>query len=427
MIESELALETAAAAGPKAHARIARHAGITFAGTMTANVFNYLFYVLVTRTIGVEAYGTFASIVAVVLILSAPALIPQMVVAKLTTDFSRDANRLAGLVHAVDRVAMTVSFGAGFVLIALSVPLAGFLHVADPLLVTFAGLSLIGAMALPFLRGVLQGTSRFSAFALSNVAENFGRALFAPVLGLVAGVRGALAGMALGYAAAAIYTYVAGRAHRHGVKVPFSLRAVARTSAAVALAVFCLNVLLLYDVILAKRYLDAYTAGLYGAAALAARALYAAIAFVPTVLLPQAAERAARGERTRYLFLQALGLAVVIAVAAIGFYALFPSFVITVMASRKFARAAAFLVPFVYAIAMLALANITATYNIARGRMLFVAPLACVALAEIATVALRHRSAYDLLQTIAIGHTLAFLACTVSLGKSSAPKRQGLV
>jgi O-antigen/teichoic acid export membrane protein len=410
---SEVLVEATTETG---RSQVAAHAGVTFAGLMAANVLGYVFYTLVSRTLGVESYGTFSSLVAVVLILSAPALIAQMVVAKLATDFSLNPDKLAGLVRAIDRGTLIVSLGAGLLLAAASVPLAEFLHVSDPLLVTLAGFSLCGAVALPFLRGVLQGTSAFGAFALSNVAEGLCKAICAPALGLFAGVRGAVAGLALGYAAAATFTFFAALPHRRGVHVPFSLRAVARTSAAVALAVFCLNVLLLYDVVLGKRYLDAHTAGLYGAAALACRALFAVIAFVPTVLLPQAAGRHARGERTRYLFMQAFGVAGLIVIGSIAFFVLFPRFVIVAIAGRSFAAGAALLGPYIYAMGMLALANVTATYNIARGRMRFVAPLALVAAGEIAAVVVRHRTAADLLQTIDIGHTLALFACAVSLG-----------
>ncbi|MDB5029128.1 MAG: hypothetical protein JWO66_2817, partial [Candidatus Eremiobacteraeota bacterium] len=152
-------------------------------------------------------------------------------------------------------------------------------------------------------------------------------------------------------------------------------------------------------------------------AALASRALFAVIAFVPTVLLPQAAGRSARGERTRYLFMQAFALAALIAGCAILAFALFPRLVITTIAGQKFAAGAVLLLPYVYAVAVLSLANVTATYNIARGRMWFVVPLALVAVGEIVAVVVRHRTANDLLQTIAVGHTLALIACLVSLGR----------
>jgi len=401
--------------------RVAAHAGVTFVGVVTANVLAYVFYALVSRVLSVEAYGSFSTLATIVLILSGPALIGQMVVAKLASDVALDPDRLAGLVHAVERVTLVASAAAGFALIALAVPLAGFLHVADPVLVIFAGCSLCGAIALPFLRGVLQGTSRFGAFSISAVAEQVGKVLFAPVLGLVAGVRGALAGMALGYALASVFTFVAGVAHRRGTPVPFSLRAVARTSAWVGVAVFCINLLVLYDGVLAKRYLDAHTAGLYFAAALAGRALYSVIAFVPIVLLPQAALRAARGERTRWLLLQALGAAALIIVAAIVFFAFFSERTIVMLTTPGFRGAAPFLVPYVYAMGMMALANIVATYNIARGRMRFVVPLVLVALGEIASIVLRHRSAADLLQTIVVGHTVALLAAATSLGRTVHP------
>jgi O-antigen/teichoic acid export membrane protein len=419
---SEIATEAEALAETAmrtARSQVAAHAGITFAGLMTANVLGYVFYALVSRALGVESYGTFSSLIAIVLIVSSPAAIAQMVVAKLASDLAFDADRLAGLVRLVDRVALAVALAAGAVLIVASVPLATFLHLADPQLVVLAGFSLCGAIALPFLRGVLQGTSAFRAFALSTVAENFAKAMFAPVLGVVAGLRGAIGGMALAYALAAAYTFFAGLPHRRGKAVPLPLREIVRTSAAVALAVFCVNVLLLYDVVLAKRYLDAHTVGLYGAAALASRALYAVIAFVPTVLLPQAAGRSARGERTRGLFFQAFGVALALGITAIGFYALFPRLVVVAIAGRSFAGAAPYLLPYVYAMAAISLANVVATYNIARGRMGFVVPLACVALGEIASVVVRHRTPADLLQTIVVGHTLALFATAASLGGAS--------
>jgi O-antigen/teichoic acid export membrane protein len=409
VIETEESIVEAAV--PAVRRQVAAHAGVTFIGLMAANVLGYLFYTLVSRTLGVDAYGTFSSLLAVVLILASPALIAQTVVAKLASDLALDPDRLAGLVRAVDRVTLLVATAAAVVLCAAAVPLSHFLHVADPLLVVFAGLSLGCAITLPFMRGVLQGTSAFRAFALSNVAEQLAKALAAPVLGLVAGLRGALAGVAVGYGLAAAYTFIAALPHRRGVAVTFSLRAAAPTSGSVALAVFCINLLLLYDVVLAKRYLDAHTAGLYGAAALASRALFAVTAFIPTVLLPQAATRAARGEATRGLYLQAVGAGAVIVVAAIAFFALFPRFVITTIAGHSFSAGSVLLLPYVYAIGAMSLANITATYAIARGRMRFVAPLCCVVVAEITSVVLRHRTPVDLLQTIAVGHTCALLAC----------------
>jgi O-antigen/teichoic acid export membrane protein len=409
------------AAPPSGNRKIAAHAGITFGGLTLANVMAYAFYALVSRAIGVEPYGTFAALVAVVLIFSTPAIIAQMVIAKLASDLVLEPERLAGLVHAIDRVTLGAAAAAGVALIALSVPLAAFLRIADPLLVSLAGCALASAIVLLFLRGVLQGTSQFGAYALSSVVETGAKALLAPALGFAAGVRGALAGTAAGYAVAAVYTFFAATPHRRGTPEPFSLRAVARTSAVVGLAVFCVNFLVLYDGVLAKRYLDAHTTGLYGAAALAGRALYSLIAFVPVVLLPQAALRTARREGTRWLLLQAFGVAAAIVAAAVAFLAFFAQPVIVVLTSPAFRGAAPFLVPYVYAVGMLALANVVATYNIARGRMAFVVPLALVALGEVASIVVRHRSAADFLQTIVVGHTLALFAAATSLGASRRP------
>lgn len=400
---------------PSSHARVATYAGLTFAGLMAANVLTYVFYALVSRVLGVEAYGAFSSLLAIVFVASAPAAIAQLSVAKLSTEYAGDADGLAGLVRAIDRLTVTVAGCAVAIMALASVPIASFLHLSDPWTVTIAAFALGGVIALPFFRGVLQGTSSFRAFALSNVVEGLSKAVFAPLLAMIAGLPGALAGTALGYALPSVYTYFAGQPHRRGSSPLFSLRRAAASSAGVALAVFCIYLFLFFDVILAKRYLDAHTAGLYGAAGLACRALFSITAFIPIVLLPQAALTAMRGERTRVLFAQAVGLTAAMCAVTCAAFTLLPVWVITVVAGRSFAAGAPFLAPYVFAMSALAIANVIATYNIARGRMAFIVPLAAVAAGEIISVVVRHRSAADLLQTIDVGHPLAVLACLTSL------------
>ncbi|HEY4440840.1 MAG TPA: hypothetical protein VGN14_10305, partial [Candidatus Elarobacter sp.] len=112
----------------------------------------------------------------------------------------------------------------------------------------------------------------------------------------------------------------------------------------------------------------------------------------------------------------AFGVALAACVVVVSGYALFPQQVVTIIAGRSFAGAAPLLVPYIYAIAALSLANVIATYNIARGRMRFVPLLVCITIGEVVAVMVRHRSAADLLQTIDVGHTLALVACASSLG-----------
>ena len=68
MSESIAQADVVTAAESGTRRQVAKHAGITFAGLMAANVLGYVFYTLVSRALGVEAYGTFSSLVAIVLI-----------------------------------------------------------------------------------------------------------------------------------------------------------------------------------------------------------------------------------------------------------------------------------------------------------------------------------------------------------------------
>jgi len=66
-----------------------------FGGVALASVLNYLFYMLIGRGGGVEIYGVVTSLLSAVLVLSAPAIVVQLIVARLASDLEA-ARRLPG-------------------------------------------------------------------------------------------------------------------------------------------------------------------------------------------------------------------------------------------------------------------------------------------------------------------------------------------
>ena len=70
---------------------LARHGAIVFAGVLLANILNYLYYMLVGRAGGVETYGVVTSLTSALLVLSAPAIVVQLIVARLAADLEARA------------------------------------------------------------------------------------------------------------------------------------------------------------------------------------------------------------------------------------------------------------------------------------------------------------------------------------------------
>jgi len=141
---------------------VARHGSLIFIALLAVTASNYVFYALASRTLSVVEYGTLTAVIAVNLILTAPAIVAQNTVGKMIADVraAGDALMVGGLVRALERFAMIVAFVLilfGFVFSPL---LMQALHFTDPWIVPIASLAAAGAFIVPFQRGVFQGVER---------------------------------------------------------------------------------------------------------------------------------------------------------------------------------------------------------------------------------------------------------------------------
>jgi O-antigen/teichoic acid export membrane protein len=293
-------------------------------------------------------------------------------------------------------------------IVAVASPIAAFLHLTSTVPVLLTGIVLGFSVAIPVQRGVLQGAERFGAFTASTIVEAGTKVVASPVLALYFGVDGALIGLAIASFLTWCYNVIQLRRSGSGSgRLRLDLRRIALTWANVAVAVLAINALLFYDVILVRHYYSAVIAGLYGAAALAARALYMFIAFIPTIVLPKATARSTVGRGTRSLLIASVLTAAAIVGVALLAAAIAPRLIVSVIAGRAYADAGAYVFAYMLALGALALANVVTMYNIGLHRFDFVAPLALIAVGEILAVATWHANVHTTLLILCIGHSLA--------------------
>ncbi len=404
-----------------------RHGLLVFAGLMAANVLQFAFYSIVSRLVGVEQYGVLTSLFSAVLLAAiGPATVAGTIVARLAADL-RSTNdlgklrRLGDLVNVVTALVGTIAF---IIVLLTASAIASYLRLGTVLPVLITGAALAFSLAIPVQRGIFQGIERFAAFSLSNVIEATTKVAAGSLLAYRFGVNGALAGLALSLLCT--WGYNALTLRRLGPvadRLALDGRRIALTSTGVALAVLAVNALLFYDVILVRHYFSALTAGLYGAAALVARAMYTVINFIPTIVLPKASARRRNGRDSRVLLFASLGTAGAIVAVGVAVTAIAPRAVVIVLAGHAFGDAQPFVLPYMIALGVLALANVAAMYNIGLHRFDFVGPLLTIAIAEIVAVSIWHQSVSQILVILCLGHGLAFLT---TLLPNRAPVRHSL-
>jgi O-antigen/teichoic acid export membrane protein len=391
-----------------------RHGAIVFGGFVVFNVLNYLFYMLIGRRAGVVVYGEVTSLASALLVLAAPAIVLQLIVARLAADLHAAGDTAA--LRRLSDVVTVWTLGAGVAVLALSVlardPIARFFNLAEGAPVIASGAALAAFLTTYAQRGVLQGAHLFEAFSVSLVVEvvaklGLGVALVGPF-----GPAGALSGYAIGLALSALYNlfalrrnFGAGRA-----SIAFDRTTIVRIITGVGLGQLTLTVLTFYDMPLAKHVFDARSAGLYAAATVVGRAVIGACAFVPTIVLPKATARVAAGRSPLPLLVAAVAISAAVGGIAVLICALAPRFVVTTIAGGAFGDAAPLVLPYVVASGALSVASVVAAYNFGLHRYDFVVPAFAAAVAEIAVLVLWHPTPAAMIGVLAVGHSCILLA-----------------
>ena len=177
--------------------RFLRDGSIVFLSTMTVNILNYVYHMLCSRILGVDAYGNLATLVATYMIAGAIVLVINLTTAKFTAEFFalQDGERLSGFITTMMRVCYALALFVILLCGAASLPMSQYLHV-DCFAFNVAVLSISAALLAPALRGVLQGVQDYRRLAISLNIESFGRLVGGVGLAWAGfGVRGAMAGL----------------------------------------------------------------------------------------------------------------------------------------------------------------------------------------------------------------------------------------
>lgn len=391
-----------------------------FVATALASLAVYGFHFFVSRRLGVDDYGTVASLLSAVTLVNAVSAVGATIIARFSAEFhtledGARLRRLLDLLMTCCAVLFSVATVAAFF---GRVPLAAFLRIGSPELIVLAVVLAALTVAAVLLRGLLQGMQRFSSFSLSFITEQVGRAVVASIFVAIGlGVRGALLGGIIAAAGAVWYTYAGLRCvlRDRAAMLRIDVRRLVMTSGAIAIAALSLAILSYFDLILAKHYLSPRDAGLYGFAVLPGRALTAVISFVPTWILPKSTEHAAGGKNGHAPFLMGIVVGAALGLPAVVLLYVFAPAIVHVIAGRAFAGAAPLIFPYGCAAALYTLTSIAASYQMGRHSFGFVIPLLVAVAGEIAAIAFMHRTAQQIVMVVLVANVAALAAIALPM------------
>lgn len=393
---------------------------LVFCASMVLNICGFIAHAVASRQLGVTVYGGLYALINAALIAALPAAFVAPVVAQLGAEFRalHDDGHLRGL---------TDSVAAGFAKLAVvyliiaalgAAPFARFLHVpawSVPFVGLLAGVTLFVAA----LRAIAQGTQDFLGYAVSNSVEGIAKVCGIGLL-IAVGLRlgGGIVGFLFGPLCALIYLglrlrrrYASAQAHR----VRYDWRRILNAGAGAAASTIALTLMGSADVVLVKHFFDAHSAGLYAAASLGGKMLLYLVGFVPTVLLPQAADRHARGAQTREVLIASLLMFSLVALCGLSIFRFFGTEVLHALVGHAFDAASPLLVTYGLAMVMLALTNALTYYGIATHRLAFTVPLFICTFGTLGAVATIHPSLATVVEIMVVGNFAAAIAVAIAL------------
>jgi O-antigen/teichoic acid export membrane protein len=393
---------------------------LVFSASMVLNLCGFIAHAVASRELGVTVYGGLYALINAALIGALPAAFVGPVVAQLAAEFRalHDDGHLRGLTKEVGdgfaRLGLLYMVVAAFA----AIPFARFLHV-PVWSAQFVGLLSGVALYLSALRALAQGTQDFAGYALSNSIEGIAK-VFGIVALIAAGLKlgGGIVGFFLGPLCALFYLALRLKRRYHDVvprEVRYDWRRILNAGAGAAAATIAVALMGSADVILVKHYFNEHAAGLYAAASLGGKMLLYLVGFIPTVLLPQAADRHARGAQTREVLMSSLVMFASVALCGLFVFRYFGTVVLHALVGRAFDAAAPLLVSYGFAMVLLALTNSLTYYGIATHRIAFTIPLLICTLGTLAAIVLIHTSLGIVVEIMVVGNAVAVLAVALSL------------
>jgi O-antigen/teichoic acid export membrane protein len=355
-------------------------------------VANYVFLLAAGRTLGSDDYGTLAALLGVLAVVLIPAGALQMAVSR---EISRrlasgDAEGAQAFTRAVLRLSGKATIPLVVVALALALPLNDLLNIHSVGIVVLANTTLATALVSPVAIGVIQGSQRFRALAVTYVAPVVLRLAFFGVLA-AAGLRlgGAVLASVLGGLAGTALAFWLIRGQLGGTRVStWDRREFLRYLGPVAIGLIGIALLTHIDLLIVKARFSGNDAGAYAAASAFARVGFFLPAMILTVLFPRTAARQARGEQTDDILGRSLlataafcgGLAVFYAATGVG--------IVSMSFGRDFAEGGRVLAPFALAIGLFSLANVLVGYHLSRGETRYAWIVAGSVLVQVAVLSI---------------------------------------
>ncbi len=403
--------------------------GAVLAGAMiVANGGNYLLNVVLGRWLTPAEFADANLIVTLMLLVTAIAVSLQLMAARFAgvNAVADNAEGTASLAQWLERRALIVGVLVAAVLALGSSFWSELFNSASAWPFVILGIGMPFYLIQAVGRGVLQGELAFGPLAATFVVEMLVRVgIGVSLVAMGLGVEGATIGLTASFLAVWLHVRILTGKPTALPMTGAARTALARYAGPVAVLLFGQIVINNGDVLIAKRFLEPETAGVYAAIALVGRAVFFLSWSVATTLFPAAAQREERGEDTNGLLYAGLGVVAIMGVGFVAGAALLGGTVLGGVFGPEYADVSTPLAWYAFATALFAMANLIVSHHLSMGRQQPAWVLVGGALLQTVLLLFGRSSIDSLVSAQVVAMTILLAAVTVShfLSMGSKSKR----
>jgi O-antigen/teichoic acid export membrane protein len=399
-----------------------------FAGTFVWQASNFLFNSVAAHMLGPGRYANLAAVSGLAYMAGPVFLSIQTVASRMSTTFALAGEhaQIRGLYrHYAVRLAL-IGAVAMAVVVAASGPIARIIRLPSAAPVAVIGAVFVLSSLTHLQRGVMQGTQAFSRFGMSAGFEGIAKILLAVLLiRLVLPTEtGAVLAIPL---AAAVGACVNSWMLRFLPRPAERVRPIGhpyRYSIVTLATLVLLALLVSADVIAARHYLPAATAGLYAAVSLSGKVAFFATTSLSAFLFPIFSEGRDRGSDGRASLLAGLGAVGLISGVLVGGFFVAPQLLIRPLFGSGFQAAGHYIGWIGIAFGFYGAAYLVAMYLLAHKRHVALPVLGCAVVGQLAGFYVLHGSIPELIavQATVFGGA-ALILIPLALLPSGHPRR----
>lgn len=383
---------------------------------MVAGGSDYLFQIVMGRSLGADSYSELAAVLSILYIITIPALAVQNVMTRYVSKFRAEGkdDHISWLMRRVLVLVAAFSLLASAALLAVGGMLMEALALSSFMVVLLLCLSLFFRMLNPVAAGPLQGLQMFNEFGGQLSAQALVKLGAGWILVLIGfGIGGALWGVALGAMASALIPLVLMRKHMMVKGQAFPMAGIWRYSVPAMVGVLAITILTNVDVVVARYFFDGVSAGLYSASSNLAKIILFLPGAVSYVMLPKVSEAHTKGENIWEIVIKAFGLNMLLSLGMVLFYISLSEPLVTLLYGSEFVGASAYLGILAIAMLLFGVANLFMILGLSMDAFGYIWVLSAFTLIQILLFFMFHSSPMDLAWAMLI---TGLAICLVSSG-----------